>query len=60
MWCRLLDVRGCLVSLDALGCQPAIAAQIGKQGADYLLALKGNQGTLLVKCSVAHDALVDG
>lgn len=49
----LLDVRGCLVSLDALGCQPAIAAQISQQGGDYLLALKGNQATLLAEAERA-------
>ena len=38
-----LDLRGCLVSLDALACQPEIAAQIADRGGDYLLALKGNQ-----------------
>lgn len=49
----LLDVRGCLVSLDALGCQPAIAGQICQQGGDYLLALKGNQATLLAEAQRA-------
>jgi predicted transposase YbfD/YdcC len=38
-----LDLRGCLVSLDALACQPAIAGRIVDQGGDYLLALKGNR-----------------
>jgi predicted transposase YbfD/YdcC len=38
-----LDLRGCLVSLDALACRPEIAAQITGRGGDYLLALKGNQ-----------------
>ena len=38
-----LDLRGCLVSLDALACRPEIAAQITARGGDYLLALKGNQ-----------------
>src|SRR3954470_14285859 len=38
-----LDLRGCLISLDALACQPEIAAQITGRGGDYLLALKGNQ-----------------
>ena len=38
-----LDLRGCLVSLDALACRPAIAEQITGRGGDYLLALKGNQ-----------------
>ena len=41
---ELLDVYGCIVTIDAMGCQKAIAAQIRNQGADYVLALKGNQG----------------
>src|SRR4051794_1560093 len=39
-----LDLRGCLVSLDALACQPMIAERIVGRGGDYLLALKGNRG----------------
>jgi predicted transposase YbfD/YdcC len=38
-----LDLRGCLVSLDALACRPGIAERIVGRGGDYLLALKGNQ-----------------
>jgi predicted transposase YbfD/YdcC len=38
-----LDLRGCLVSLDALGCRPEIAGRIVGRGGDYLLTLKGNQ-----------------
>lgn len=44
---RLLALRGCLVTIDAMGCQRAIAQQIVDQGGDYVLALKENQGTLL-------------
>lgn len=40
---RLLEIRGCLVTIDAMGCQTDIARQIVGQGGDYLLALKGNQ-----------------
>jgi predicted transposase YbfD/YdcC len=43
---RLLDVSGCLVTIDAMGCQRAIAAQIVKQGGAYVLALKRNHETL--------------
>ena len=39
---RLLAIKGCIVTIDAMGCQTAIAAQIMDQGGDYLLALKGN------------------
>jgi predicted transposase YbfD/YdcC len=43
---RLLDLEDCLVTIDAMGCQAAIAAQIVEQGGDYVLALKDNQPTL--------------
>ncbi len=42
----LLDIRGCTVTIDAMGCQTAIAAQIVAQGGDYVLALKDNHPTL--------------
>lgn len=41
-----LYLKGCLVTLDAMGCQTAIAAQIVDRKGDYLLAVKGNQPTL--------------
>src|SRR6266545_7752072 len=41
----LLDVRGAVVTIDAMGCQKAIAAQIVAQEADYILALKDNHPT---------------
>ena len=43
---KLLSVKGCLVSIDAMGCQTQIAKVIIEQGADYVLALEGNQGDL--------------
>ena len=43
----LLDLSGCLVTLDAMGCQTKIAEAILDKDADYLLAVKGNQGRLL-------------
>jgi len=43
---KLLDLRGCTVTIDAMGCQTASAAAIVEQGGDYVLALKANQGTL--------------
>ena len=41
---ELPDLRGCLVTLDAIGCPKSIARQIVDSEADYLLAVKGNQG----------------
>ena len=43
---RLIDIQGSLVSIDAMGCQTEIAKTIIEQGADYVLALKANQGNL--------------
>ncbi|EGR1137016.1 ISAs1-like element IS1358 family transposase [Vibrio cholerae] len=42
----LLDVKGCLITIDAMGCQKKIAQKILDKEADYLLAVKGNQGML--------------
>jgi predicted transposase YbfD/YdcC len=43
---ELLELKGCLVTIDAMGCQTAIAAQIIAQGGDYVLGLKGNQSAM--------------
>lgn len=42
----LLEIKGCLVTIDAMGCQRDIAEKIVDKEADYLLAVKGNQGKL--------------
>jgi predicted transposase YbfD/YdcC len=41
-----LDIKGSIVSMDALGCQTEIVEQICKQEGEYLIGLKGNQETL--------------
>ena len=43
---RVLELAGCIVTLDAMGCQTAIAAQIVAKEADYVLAVKDNQANL--------------
>ena len=43
---KLLDVKKAIVTIDAMGCQKEIAAQIKDQKADYVLAVKDNQPTL--------------
>jgi predicted transposase YbfD/YdcC len=43
---KALNLNGAVVSIDAMGCQTQIAAQIVAQQGDYVLALKGNQGNL--------------
>jgi predicted transposase YbfD/YdcC len=49
---RLVDIRGTIITIDAMGTQKAIAAQIVDGGADFVLALKGNQETL-------HQQVID-
>ena len=41
---ELLSIKGCIVSIDAMGCQKSIAKEIVDRKGDYVLALKGNQG----------------
>ena len=43
---RALELAGCVVTVDAMGCQKEVAKEIHEADADYVLALKGNQGTL--------------
>lgn len=50
---RQLALSGCIVTIDAMGCQCEIAAQIRAQGADFVLALKDNQATL---CEEVQDS----
>jgi predicted transposase YbfD/YdcC len=49
---QLVDISGAIITIDAMGTQTAIAKQIVDAKADYVLALKGNQGTL-------HDAVIE-
>lgn len=57
---HLLALPGCIVTLDAMGCQTEIAAQIVAQGADYVLALKENQGHLYREVvRLFNDALTE-
>lgn len=44
---KLLTLTGCIITIDAMGTQKEIAAQIIERGADYVLALKGNHSGLL-------------
>lgn len=43
---KLFDLTGCIVTIDAMGCQTEIAQCITQADADYVLALKANQGTM--------------
>ena len=42
---KRLDVAGCVVTMDAMGCQKDLAGQVKQQGGDYVLCLKGNQNS---------------
>ena len=56
----LLDLDGALVTIDAIGCQKAIAKQIVAGGGDYVLAVKGNQGRLLDDIQETVAQALDG
>jgi len=43
---EMIDIKGCIVTLDAMGCQKEIAKKIVEKGGDYVLAVKENQGKL--------------
>ena len=57
----LLDIKGCIVTIDAMGCQVDIAAKIIDKKADYVLAVKDNQKNLsdeiidFFDCAKQHD-----
>lgn len=58
---KLLELQGCIVTIDAMGCQKDIARQITTQEADYVLALKENHPTAYAEVSTFLDtAVVEG
>ena len=58
---KQLELAGCIVSIDAMGCLPKIAKQIKEQDGEYVLALKANQGTLYQDVvDLFDDALTTG
>jgi predicted transposase YbfD/YdcC len=57
---ELLDLSGALVTIDAIGCQKAIAKQIVDRGGDYVLVVKGNQERLLADIQHTVEKALDG
>jgi predicted transposase YbfD/YdcC len=55
---QVLELKGCTVTMDAMGCQKDIAAKIVDKKADYVLALKGNHATVLEEVKVFFDDAV--
>ncbi len=55
---EFLDLKGCIVTADAMGCQKEIAAKCVEAKAGYLLALKGNQGLLHAQVAEYLDGLI--
>lgn len=50
-----IEIKGCMITIDAMGCQKAVANQIVQQEGDYILALKGNQPNLLIAVKQAFE-----
>jgi predicted transposase YbfD/YdcC len=56
---RVLELAGCIVTVDAMGCQKTVAKEIIEADADYVLALKGNQETVRAEVKTyLDDAIV--
>lgn len=56
---RVLELSGCIVTIDAMGCQKKIAREIKEADADYVLALKGNQETVHEEVKTFLDATLE-
>lgn len=56
---KLLNLKGCTVTIDAMGCQKEIAAQIRRQKGHYVLGLKGNQSGLEAEMRQLAEATID-
>ena len=54
---EVLDISGCIVTIDAMGCQTEVAEKIVQEGGDYVLALKKNQGHLYEDVKLLFDDL---
>ena len=57
---KALKISGCIITIDAMGCQTEIAAEIVNQDADYVLALKDNQGNLSEDVKLLFNDLEKG
>ena len=54
---RVLEISDCIITIDAIGCQKEIVADIVRRDADYVLALKDNQGNLYQDVELLFDDL---
>jgi predicted transposase YbfD/YdcC len=57
---RTLQLKGCIVTIDAMGCQTKIAAAITEAKADYVLGLKGNQSALHDEVKIFFEECLAG
>ncbi len=56
---QALEISGCIITGDAVGCQTEIAAEITEQEANFVLALKDNLGNLYEDVKLLFDDLED-
>jgi len=55
---RILEVSGCIVTIDAIGCQKEIVKTVIDQGSDYVIALKENQATLFEEVKAVFEEAI--
>lgn len=56
---QLLDIKNCIITIDAIGCQTEIASQIVDKGGDYVLAVKNNQPTLYEEVKTTFEEIIE-
>lgn len=54
---KALEISGCIITIDAMGCKKSVAEEIVDQDAEYILALKDNQGNLFTDVMLLFDDL---
>lgn len=56
---KMLTIKGNVITIDAMGCQKEIVKQIREREGDYVIALKGNQGTLHAEAEILFQQAID-
>lgn len=56
---EMLDIKGCIITIDAIGCQTEITSKIIEKGGDYVIAVKDNQPTLRLEIEKAFEAALE-
>lgn len=56
---EMLDLANCIITIDAMGCQKEITKKIVEKGADFVIGLKGNQGTMYEEVKMQFEGAAE-